>query len=103
MGSRQIVLVSTAGFSVLNARIFWQEAKTKRFFSQCTVCNCSSHHVVGIHGRAGGCSTTTVYKGIDHSLPLGLEPPTFPRGSVSTCVANLIIQLLNRLDHAHSI
>ncbi len=29
MGSRQIVLVSTAGFSVLNTEIFWREAKTK--------------------------------------------------------------------------
>jgi hypothetical protein len=37
MGSRQIVLVSTAGFSVLNMGIFWQEAKTKRLFSQCTI------------------------------------------------------------------
>jgi hypothetical protein len=35
MGSRQIVLVSTAGMSVLNAGIFWREAKTKRLFSQC--------------------------------------------------------------------
>jgi len=35
MGSRQIVLVSTAGFSVLNTGIFWREAKTKRVFSQC--------------------------------------------------------------------
>ncbi len=35
MGSRQIVLVSTAGFSVLNTGIFWQDAKTKRLFSQC--------------------------------------------------------------------
>jgi hypothetical protein len=35
MGSRQIVLVSTAGFPVLNTGIFWQEAKTKRLFSQC--------------------------------------------------------------------
>ncbi len=32
MGSRQIVLVSTAGFSVLNTGIFWWEAKTKRLF-----------------------------------------------------------------------
>jgi len=37
MDSRQIVLVSTAGFSVLNAGISWREAKTKRLFSQCTV------------------------------------------------------------------
>ena len=37
MGSRQIVLVSTAGFSVLNKGIFWREAKTKRLFSQCIV------------------------------------------------------------------
>jgi hypothetical protein len=36
MGSRQIVLVSTAGISVLYAGIFWREAKTKRLFSQCT-------------------------------------------------------------------
>ncbi len=36
MGSRQIVLVYTAGFSVLNTGIFWREAKTKRLFSQCT-------------------------------------------------------------------
>ncbi len=36
MGSRQIVLVSTAGISVLNAGIFWRESKTKRLFSQCT-------------------------------------------------------------------
>jgi hypothetical protein len=35
MGSRQIVLVSTPGFSVLNTGIFWREAKTKRPFSQC--------------------------------------------------------------------
>jgi hypothetical protein len=32
MGSRQIVLVSTAGFSVLNTGIFWREAKTKKAF-----------------------------------------------------------------------
>ncbi len=32
MGSRQIVLVSTAGFSVLTTGIFWREAKTKRLF-----------------------------------------------------------------------
>ncbi len=36
MGSRQIVLVSTAGICVHNAGIFWREAKTKRLFSQCT-------------------------------------------------------------------
>jgi hypothetical protein len=36
LGSRQIVLVSTAGFSVLNTGIFWREAKTKRLFSQCS-------------------------------------------------------------------
>ncbi len=35
MGSRQIVLVSTAGISVFNAGIFWREAKTKRLFLQC--------------------------------------------------------------------
>jgi hypothetical protein len=35
MGGRQIVLVLTAGFSVLNTGIFWREAKTKRLFSQC--------------------------------------------------------------------
>jgi hypothetical protein len=35
MGGRQIVLVSTAGFSVFNTGIFWREAKTKRLFSQC--------------------------------------------------------------------
>jgi hypothetical protein len=34
MGGRQIVLVSTAGFSVLNTGIFWREAITKRLFSQ---------------------------------------------------------------------
>ncbi len=32
MGGRQIVLVLTAGFSVLNTGIFWLEAKTKRLF-----------------------------------------------------------------------
>jgi hypothetical protein len=37
MGSRQIVLVSTVGFSVLNVGIFWREAKTKRLFSQCGI------------------------------------------------------------------
>ncbi len=36
MGSRQIVLVYTAGISVLDAGIFWREAKTERLFSQCT-------------------------------------------------------------------
>jgi hypothetical protein len=35
MGSRQIVLISTAGFSFLNTGIFWREAKTKRLFAQC--------------------------------------------------------------------
>jgi hypothetical protein len=35
MGGRKIVLVSTAGFSVLYTVIFWWEAKTKRLFSQC--------------------------------------------------------------------
>jgi hypothetical protein len=35
MGGRQIVLLSTAGFSVINTVIFWREAKTKRLFSQC--------------------------------------------------------------------
>jgi hypothetical protein len=35
MGGRQIVLVLTTGFSVLNTRIFWRETKTKRLFSQC--------------------------------------------------------------------
>ncbi len=39
MGSRQIVLVSTAGISVLNAGILWREAKTKRLFSQCIICH----------------------------------------------------------------
>jgi hypothetical protein len=38
MGSRQIVLVYTAGISVLKAGIFWREAKTKRLFSQCVHC-----------------------------------------------------------------
>jgi hypothetical protein len=33
MGSRQIVLVSTAGFSGLNTGIFWREAKKKAFFT----------------------------------------------------------------------
>jgi hypothetical protein len=37
MGSRQIVLVLTVGFSVLNTGIFWREAKTKRLFLQCSV------------------------------------------------------------------
>ncbi len=32
MGSKHIVLVSTAGFSVLNTGILWREAKTKGFF-----------------------------------------------------------------------
>jgi hypothetical protein len=32
MGAMQIVLVSTAGFSVLNTGIFWREAKTKKAF-----------------------------------------------------------------------
>jgi hypothetical protein len=33
MGGRQMVLVSTAGFSVLNTGIFLREAKTKAFFT----------------------------------------------------------------------
>jgi hypothetical protein len=33
MGGRQIVLVLTAGFSVLNTEIFWLEAKTTDFFT----------------------------------------------------------------------
>jgi hypothetical protein len=44
MGSRQIVLVSTAGISVHNAGIFWREAKTKRLFSQCTIDLLSTKH-----------------------------------------------------------
>jgi hypothetical protein len=34
MGGKQIVLVLTAGFSVLITGIFWWEAKTKGIFSQ---------------------------------------------------------------------
>jgi hypothetical protein len=34
MGGRQIVLISTAGFSFLNTEIFWREAETKRLFSK---------------------------------------------------------------------
>jgi hypothetical protein len=37
MGGRQIVLVSTAGFSFLTTGIFWREAKTKRFFHSAMV------------------------------------------------------------------
>jgi hypothetical protein len=43
MGSRQIVMVSAAGFSVLNTGIFWREAKTKKLFSQCV--ETFFHHV----------------------------------------------------------
>jgi hypothetical protein len=46
MGSRQIVLVSTAGFSVLKAGIFWQEAKTKRPFPQCA---CSKFQAISFY------------------------------------------------------
>jgi hypothetical protein len=51
MGSRKIVLVSTAGFSVLNTGIFWREAKTKRLFSQC---GCHMIHLRGPTLRIGG-------------------------------------------------
>jgi hypothetical protein len=44
MGRRQIVLVSTVGFSVLNKGIFWREAKTKRLFSQCNHITIKNHH-----------------------------------------------------------
>ncbi len=47
MGSRQIVLVSTAGISVLNAGIFWQEAKTKQaFFTVYLLTTIVLYHVV---------------------------------------------------------
>jgi hypothetical protein len=52
MGSRQIVLVSTAGISVLNAGIFWREAKTKRLFSQCRFWS----------GCSGECSVKVIFK-----------------------------------------
>jgi hypothetical protein len=45
MGGRQIVLVSTAGFSVLNTVIFWREDKTKRLFSQCICLAYSFQHL----------------------------------------------------------
>jgi hypothetical protein len=32
----KMVLVSTAGFSVLNTGIFWRETETKRLLSQCS-------------------------------------------------------------------
>jgi hypothetical protein len=54
MGSRQIVLVSTAGFSVLNTGIFWREAKTKRLFSQC------SRHATPLEAEAFGTGLTVV-------------------------------------------
>jgi hypothetical protein len=58
MGSRQIVLVSTAGFSVLNTGIFWREAKTKRLFSQCGSRSNSGysggHSETGSHGGNSG-------------------------------------------------
>jgi hypothetical protein len=63
MGSRQIVLVSTAGFSVLNTGIFWWEAKTKRLFSQCTlkggdqVVTRDGTYYVGSCSRNGGSHT----------------------------------------------
>ncbi len=39
MGSRQIVLVSTAGFSVLNTGIFWRKLKQKGFFHSVVTVN----------------------------------------------------------------
>ncbi len=54
MGSRQIVLVSTAGISVLNAGIFWRESKTKKLFSQCSLCG-----VVMSRCSTGLCSIDT--------------------------------------------
>ncbi len=53
MGSRQIVLVSTAGFSVLNTGIFWREAKTKRLFSQCMAQGCRTDSPAYVAWRAG--------------------------------------------------
>jgi hypothetical protein len=50
MGGRQIVLVLTAGFSVLNTGIFWQEAKMKRIFSQCATI---LYFTWGLQGECG--------------------------------------------------
>jgi hypothetical protein len=57
MGSRQIVLTLTAGFSVLNMGIFWREAKTKRFLSPGTLQRSNlSCFVFGGHWNiAAGC------------------------------------------------
>ncbi len=53
MGSRQIVLVLTAGFSVLNTGIFWREAKTKRLFSQCNTVRCGHAYPYDWRGFVG--------------------------------------------------
>jgi hypothetical protein len=58
MGNRQIVLVSTAGFSVLNKGIFWREAKTKRLFSQCTY---NVKKLTEKFDTLKGCNRTTIY------------------------------------------
>jgi hypothetical protein len=58
-GQRQIVLVSTAGFSVLNTGIFWWEAKTKRLFSQCM----TSSYMILLHLLPQVQYYCTVYKG----------------------------------------
>jgi hypothetical protein len=58
MGSRQIVLVSTAGFSVLKTGIFWREAKTKRLFSQCGLQQKQGRSNIGITSNSREASKT---------------------------------------------
>ncbi len=60
MGSRQIVLVSTTGFSVLNTGIFWREAKTKKaFFTVWFMCHvhasCVLCHVLHVMYHVSFC------------------------------------------------
>jgi hypothetical protein len=62
MGSRQIVLVYTAGISVLNAGIFWREAKTKRLFSHCSSSTKSPRKKKKIKIVCNGIWTAATYK-----------------------------------------
>jgi hypothetical protein len=73
MGSRQIVLVSTAGFSVRNTGIFWQEAKTKRLFSQCPglvvqACQAKKSQNICVHQNLGTRQEFPVLKGLSHEI-----------------------------------
>jgi hypothetical protein len=61
MGGRQIVLISAAGFSVLNTGIFWREAKTKRLFHSVHGSADEENTEILVMGEGGGAGGVGIY------------------------------------------